>query len=268
VTFPYQDAVAVVSGASSGLGRGLALELARRGATVVAVARREPLLDELLDQLRLGEASAERAACDVADLDSWSALLDDVARRHGRIDVLVNAAGIERRQGVRTVRWTDLEDTMAVNFAAAARGTLAVLPGMLERRHGAVVNISSDHGRAPGPGTPAYCASKAALSAFTESAAHEVAGTGVHVHVLYPGWVPTPLGQGAVDQGMPMPPRAVRRTEQDVVRRTLDHVGRPSFEINAARVATLAPAVRALLPAVYRRSMRRVAGGSATPPPS
>lgn len=266
MTFPYEGAVAVVSGASSGLGRGLALDLARRGATVVAVARREQLLDELLDDLRATGTAGERATCDVADLDAWTGLLDDLERRHGRIDVLVNAAGVERRRGIRTVDWADVADTMAVNFAAAARSTMAVLSGMLQRGHGAVVNISSDHGRAPGPGTPAYCASKAALSAFTESVAHEVAGTGVHVHVLYPGWVPTSLGHGAVDQGMRMPPRAVRRREEDVVRRTLDHIGRAGFEINAARVATLAPVARALLPSVYRRSMRRVAGGGTDRP--
>jgi short-subunit dehydrogenase len=129
---------------------------------------------------------------------------------------------------------------------------------MLERGSGAVLNVSSDHGRAPGAGTPAYCASKAALSAFTESLAHELAGTGVHIHVLYPGWVPTPLGQGAVDSGMAMPPRAVRRTEEGVSKLALDRIGHANFEINAARVATLAPAVRALLPPVYRRSMRSI----------
>jgi short-subunit dehydrogenase len=260
VTFPYREAVAVVSGASSGLGRALAVELGRRGAAVVAVARREPLLDDLLDELRSVGSTAERVVCDVADLDAWSEVLAEVEARRGCVDLLVNAAGIERRKGVAEVRWADVEETMAVNFRAAARGTLAVLPGMLERDHGAVVNVSSDHGRAPGPGTPAYCASKAALSAFTESIAHEVAGTNVHLHVLYPGWVPTPLGQGAVDGGMPMPPRAVRRSEDDVVRRTLEAVGGPGFEINAARVATLAPVVRALLPPVYRRSMRRAGG--------
>jgi NAD(P)-dependent dehydrogenase (short-subunit alcohol dehydrogenase family) len=72
------------------------------------------------------------------------------------------------------VRGADVEEAMAVNFAAAARGTLAVLDGMRARQHVAVVNVSSDHGRAPGPGTPAYCASKAAISAFTESLAHEL----------------------------------------------------------------------------------------------
>ena len=266
MTFPYRDAVAVVSGASSGLGRALCLELARRGATVVAVARREELLDEVVEELRSEGALAERIVCDVADLDDWSDHLAEVEARRGRVDLLVNAAGIERRRGVDALAWSDVDDTFAVNFRAAGQATLAVLPGMLDRGHGAVVNVSSDHGRAPGPGTPAYCASKAALSAFTESLAHEVAGTGVHLHVLYPGWVPTPLGQGAVDEGMPLPPRAVRRSEQDVVRRTLGAIGGRSFEINAARVATLAPVARALLPPVYRRSMRRAGTTRGGPP--
>lgn len=188
-------------------------------------------------------------------------MLADVEERHGRIDLLVNAAGVEQRKGVDSVQWDDVEHTMAVNFAAAANGTLAVMPGMRQRDHGAVVNLSSDHGRAPGPGTPAYCASKAALSAFTESLAHELAGTGVHLHAVYPGWVPTPLGQGAVDAGMPMPPRAVRRTAGAVVEATLAGIGGPNFEINVARLATLAPVARALAPPLYRRSMRS-AGGS------
>jgi len=253
--FDYRGAVAVVSGASSGLGRRMAVDLAARGATVVAVARREHLLPE---------EAAERVAGDVADLDEWAALLASVERRHGRLDVLVNSAGIERRQGIETLRWADVEETLTVNYRAAARATLAVVPGMLERGHGAVVNVSSDHGRAPGPGTPAYCASKAALGAFTESVAHEVRGRGVHLHVLYPGWVPTALGQGAVDAGMPKPPRLVRRTEEQVSRLALDRIGGRSFEINAARLATLAPVVRALLPPVYRRSMQ-VTGGSSAP---
>ena len=245
--FEYRGAVAVVTGASSGLGRRMAVDLAGRGATVVAVARRHQLLPD---------TAVERLGCDVTDLDGWAALLADVEARHGRIDLLVNAAGIERRRGIEEVEWSDVDEALTVNYRAAARGTVAVVPGMLRRGHGAVLNVSSDHGRAPGPGTPAYCASKAALSAFTESVAHEVRGTGVHLHVLYPGWVPTALGQGAVDSGMPKPPRMVRRTEEQVSRLALDRIGGRSFEINAARLATLAPVVRALLPPVYRKSMR------------
>jgi acetoacetyl-CoA reductase len=242
--FDHRGAVAVVTGASSGLGRRMAVDLVARGATVVAVARRQQLLPA---------EAAERLGCDVGDLDAWAALLADVEARHGRIDLLVNAAGIERRRGIEEDSWDDVEEALTVNFRAAARA------GMLRRGRGAVLNVSSDHGRAPGPGTPAYCASKAALSAFTESVAHEVRGRGVHVHVLYPGWVPTALGQGAVDAGMPKPPRLVRRTEAQVSKLALDRVGGDGFEINAARLAILAPVVRALLPPVYRRSMRAAA---------
>jgi NAD(P)-dependent dehydrogenase (short-subunit alcohol dehydrogenase family) len=252
MTFPYRQAVAVVTGASSGLGRRLALDLAASGATVVAVARRAGPLEELA-RTRPGIVASP---LDVTDLTAWSALLEEVEREHGRVDVLVNAAGIEHRRGVDEVLWSDVDEALTVNFRAAARGTLSVLPGMRRRDHGVVCNVSSDHGRAPGPGTPAYCASKAALSAFSESLAHELHGTGVHVHVLYPGWVPTPLGRGAVDAGMPMPPKVVRRSEEEVSALALERFGSPNFEINAARMATLAPVARALAPPLYRRSMR------------
>jgi short-subunit dehydrogenase len=244
--FEYHNAVAVVTGASSGIGNRVAMDLVARGAYVVGVARR---VDEMA---RLSEARS----CDLHDLEAWVALLHDVETSHGRIDVLVNGAGIERRKGIGEVAWDDVNETLIVNFAAAARAMVLVVPGMLARGHGAVLNISSDHGRAPGPGTPAYCASKAALSAFTESVAHEVSGTGVHLHVLYPGWVPTPLGQTAIDTGMPRPPKFVERTAADVSRLALDAIGKPGIEINAVRVAVLAPVVRALAPPLYRRSMR------------
>lgn len=244
--FEYRDAVAVVTGASSGIGRQLAHDLVARGAHVVGVAR------------RVGEMATlpEARECDLHDLDAWAALLADVERAHGRIDVLVNGAGVERSLGITEVTLEDVDDALTVNYRAAVRAMVAVVPGMVRRDRGAVLNISSDAGRAPGPGSPAYCASKAALSAFTESVAHEVAGTGVHVHVLYPGWVPTPMGRQAVDNGMRPPPKVVRRTAEQVSRQALDSIGKPNFEINAARVAILAPVARALAPPLYRRSMR------------
>jgi short-subunit dehydrogenase len=243
----YEGAVAVVSGASSGLGRRIATDLAAAGATVVAVARREQALRELGLAYR---------ACDVSDTDGWSALLAELESEHGRIDLLINGAGMERRRGIAEVTVADVQETMRTNFDATVAGTLAVLSGMVRRGTGIVANISSDHGRAPGPGTPAYCASKAAVSAFTESLAHEAGPLGVHLHVVYPGWVPTALGQGAVDQGMPMPPRAVRRTEEQVSSLVLAKLGGPRIEINAARVAALAPVVRAIAPRAYRRGIQ------------
>jgi len=246
----YDGRVAVVSGASSGLGRRLALDLAARGAVVTAVARREALLREL---------GLAYEACDVAADAAWRKVLASIEDRHGHIDVLINAAGIERRRGADDVTIDDVRATMAVNFEAVVAGTLAVLPGMVRRGRGVVCNVSSDHARAPGPGTPAYCASKAAVSAFTESLAHEVAERGVRLHVLYPGWVPTALGAGAVEQGMKLPPRAVRRTEEQVSARTLARLGGSRVDINAARLPTFAPVVRAIAPRAYMAGMRRAA---------
>ncbi len=246
----YEGAIAVVSGASSGLGRRIATDLSVAGATVVAVARRE----QALRQLGLAYRTA-----DVSDTGGWQALLADLEAEHGRIDVLINAAGMERRLGIAEVTLADVQETMRTNFDATVASTLAVLPGMVRRGVGIIANVSSDHGRAPGPGTPAYCASKAAVSAFTESLAHEAGPLGVHLHVVYPGWVPTALGQGAVDQGMAMPPRAVHRTEEQVSTVVLAGLGGRRIEINAARLAALAPVVRAIAPRAYRRGMQAAA---------
>ena len=243
----HRGAVAVISGGSSGIGRAVATALADEGARVITVSRRDHGAD----------TRCEHRPCDVTDAGAWRELLVEVEQEAGRIDILVNAAGVEQRRGMATVTEADVAATMAVNFGGTVTGTLAVLPGMLRLGRGVVCNVSSDHARAPGPGTPAYCASKAAVSAFTESLSHEAAARGVRLHVLYPGWVPTALGQGAVDAGMRRPPRFVHRTEEQVARLVLDRIGGSRFEVNASRLATLAPVMRALAPRAYAAGVRR-----------
>ncbi|HUY64160.1 MAG TPA: SDR family NAD(P)-dependent oxidoreductase [Acidimicrobiales bacterium] len=251
--------VAVVTGASSGLGRRFALDMAAAGATVVAVARRRDLLEELEPLLRAASATSQAKVGDVTGHSGVRAVLGEVEEAHGPIGVLVNAAGIgEPRQGQATVpELTSVREVMETNYFGAVHSTLSVLPGMLERRRGVVVNVSSDNGRAPGPGEVAYGASKAALSAFTESMAMRVHGSGVRLHVLYPGWVPTDMGLGAVEDGMPMPPRMVRRTEEQVSKLLLARMGGSAIDIDAARLARLAPVARALVPRLYRNGLLR-----------
>ncbi len=262
--FELAGAVAVVTGASSGLGRRFADDLATAGAVVVGVARRRELLEEVEAHLRDRSAGSSTRVCDVSDTDAYCALLAEVERAFGRIDVLVNAAGIgEPRHEEDLSKYRRVMDT---NYFAPVAGTLAVLPGMLARKRGVVVNVSSDSGRAPGPGEPAYGPSKAALSAFTESMAMRVAGTGVRLHVLYPGWVPTPMGAGAVEEGMPMPPRAVRRDESQVSKLLLSRLGDDKVDIDAAAVARLAPVARALFPRLYRRGVQAASGSAAATP--
>jgi NAD(P)-dependent dehydrogenase (short-subunit alcohol dehydrogenase family) len=254
--------VAVVTGASSGIGQALALTLAERGAVVIGLARRQPLLDELAGELAQRSPGSATFLCDVADTDSYREMLAGIEAERGRIDVLVNNAGVDL-----ILRPTDddgdgdgvVRDVFAVNFFGTVAGTLAVLPGMVARRSGIVVNVSSDTARAPEPGQGAYAASKAAISAFTESVAHEMAPHGVHLHVLYPGWVPTAMGLSGDGDGGSLPPKMVRRTADGVAALVADRMGGPRTDINAARLPLVAPIARILAPITYQKAMRRFA---------
>ncbi len=255
----YDRRVAVVTGASSGIGRAIALTLAERGATVVGLARRKDLLDELAPELARRTRQSGTVVCDVSDADAYVATLDTVRREHDRIDILVNNAGIDLMLPVPGGDLGTVREVFDVNFFATVAGTLAVVPGMAERGWGVVVNVSSDTVRAPEPQQGAYAASKAAVSAFSESVAHEVAARGVHVHVLYPGWVPTAMGLSGEEDGGSLPPKMVRRTAQQVATLVADRIGGPHLDINATRLPLLAPIARTLAPLSYQKAMRRMA---------
>jgi short-subunit dehydrogenase len=258
--FDLQDAIVVVTGASSGLGRRFAVDLAASGAAVIGLARRESLLADLAAEMRRSSPTSTTLVCDVSDTGRFASVLADIERERGRVDVLINNAGIGEPPADPDHPLEPYRQVMETNFFAAVAGTLAVLPGMLSRGRGVVVNVSSDTGRAPSPGEQAYGASKAALSAFTESLSFDTDGRGVHLHVLYPGWVPTAMGAGAVDAGMSTPPRMVRRTEEQVSLLLQKSMGGRRVDIDAAPVARLAPVARALLPGVYRRGVRGATG--------
>ena len=251
--------VAVVTGASSGLGRAIALALAERGAIVVGLARRKDLLDELAPELQRSTAGSTTAVCDVSDADAYRTTLRAVEAEHGRLDILVNNAGIDLMLPVPGGDEQTVREVFDVNFFATVTGTLTVVPGMIERGWGAVVNVSSDTARAPEPSQGAYAASKAAVSAFSESVAHEVAPKGVHIHVLYPGWVPTAMGLSGHEDGGSLPPKMVRRTEQQVATLVADRLGGPHLDINAARLPLLAPIPRTIAPLSYQKAMRKMA---------
>ncbi len=258
--FEVRGAVAVVTGASSGLGRRFALDMAARGAKMVGLARRQALLASLGEEIRRLSPGSSTVVCDVSDTDRFTAVLADIDTEHGRIDVLVNNAGVGPPRGEAPPDLAVYRMVMETNYFAAVAGTLAVLPGMLERHRGVIVNVSSDSGRAPGPHEAGYGASKAALSAFTESLSFDTEGKGVHLHVLYPGWVPTAMGTEALDAGMPMPPRMVRRTEEQVSQLVLARLGGAKVDIDAAPIAKLAPIGRALFPSAYRKGVRKATG--------
>jgi short-subunit dehydrogenase len=243
----------VVTGASAGLGAQLCLDLARAGATVVGLARSTDRLRALATELTPLSPGSRTVTCDVADIEALRGALREVEDSDGPIDLLINNAAQD--PGVRLVDITesDVRHTFDVNFFAPVAATLAVLPSMLNRGRGIIVNVSSDGGRLPSPGPGAYPSSKAALSAFSESTSFRLLPKGVHVHVVYPAFMATELGLGALGRGLRRPPRLTTRTVESVSRSILRDCGGTSLEISVSGLIDAAMVFRSLMPRTYHR---------------
>ena len=249
----YQGRVAVVTGASSGLGAQLSVDLARAGATVWGLARSTERLEKLATDLRTFTPGSGTITCDVADTEALRRALMDVAVTHGPVDLLVNNAAQDPGVRLVDIAEEDYRHTFDVNFFAPVAATLAVLPAMLGRGSGTIVNISSDGGRLPSPGPGAYPSSKAALSAFTESTSFRLGPKGVHVQVVYPAFMATQLGLGALERGLRRPPRLTTRSVETVSRRILARAGGPSLEISVSGLIDVAMVFRSVMPRSYHR---------------
>lgn len=249
----YRGRVAVVTGASAGLGAQLCLDLVHAGATVVGLARNAQRLEALSEVLRTVSPASHTMVCDVADTDALRATLATIITMHGWIDLLINNAAQDPGVRLADITVDDFRRTFDVNFFAPVAATLAVLPSMRARGAGTIVNVSSDGGRLPSPGPGAYPASKAALSAFSESTAFRLAPQGIRVHVVYPAFMATELGLGALRRGLRRPPRLMVRRVETVSSIILARAGESSLEISASRLIDVAMVFRHLLPGAYRR---------------
>jgi short-subunit dehydrogenase len=186
-------ATVLVTGASSGIGAALARRLAASGATVGIAGRRADRLAEVLADCRATSPASRSWTLDLVDLDAAERLALDAWDELGPIDVLVNTAGTPKRRAAARLRPEDVESTMAVNFFAPARMTLALLPKMLDRGTGTIVNVGSMGGRVGIAHEAAYNASKFALSGWSEGLAIDLDGTGVRVRLIQPGPVATDI---------------------------------------------------------------------------
>ena len=183
----------LVTGASSGIGAGLAEALARAGATVGLVARRADRLAEVLERCQRHAPASRLWVADLAQPSAVDALAVAAMGELGRVDVLVNNAGIPKRRHVTALDAATVDAVMNINFSSPVRLTLALLPQMLERGEGRIVNVSSVAATLSPPGEAAYAATKAAVTVFSESMAVDLWDTGVKVMVVYPGVVDTEL---------------------------------------------------------------------------
>ncbi len=185
--------MALVTGASSGIGAATARLLAEHGTTVALVARRADRLKEVLADCRGTAPSSASFPADLSDPDAAAQLAVAVWDEMGGVDVLVNNAGIPLRKPVQRVTLDEVRRAMTVNYLSPVAMTLALLPRMLERRSGTIVNVSSLGGRLGIATEAAYCGSKFALAGWSESLAADLVGTGVSVRLILPGAIDTEI---------------------------------------------------------------------------
>ena len=184
--------VALVTGASRGIGRAIAGRLAAQGATVIAAAR-EQNAAATVDEITAAGGTAEVASVDVGDAAAIDALVAGALARHGRIDILVNNAGITRDQLMLRMKRADWDAVIATNLTAAFALTQAVLKPMIRQKGGRIVCISSVVGQSGNAGQANYAASKAGLIGFAKAVAQEVASRNITVNVVAPGLVDTDM---------------------------------------------------------------------------
>src|ERR1043166_3512335 len=194
---------ALITGASSGIGREFARQLANRARTIVLVARRSERLAELRDELLKGnpELEVHVRVVDLADKAQIESMIDSLARDNIAIDLLVNNAGLGDSGPFATSDAIRNEQMMLVNIVALTSLTRALLPQMIAKRRGAILNISSSAGFLPIPGDAVYAATKAYVTSFSEALRAELRGTGVSVCAVCPGPVHTEFDEVAKRPG-------------------------------------------------------------------
>ena len=192
----WTDKVVMITGASSGIGRGLALELAGRGARLGLLARRKDLLDELVNQIEASGGKALALPVNVQDETAVRGAANLLRAEVGEIDILIANAGIGGNADAALLKPSDFSNVMGVNVIGVVNSVAAVVPEMASRGSGQLVAISSLAAYRGLPKSAAYCASKAAVSILFESLRLDLNPKGVDVTIIHPGFIKTPLTAG------------------------------------------------------------------------
>jgi len=257
---PLDGGTVLVTGASSGIGRELAVQLAARAKTLALVARRTARLEELRatlvaqhPQLRVVVLGA-----DLSDEAYVERVIGEVRRQAGPVDILVNNAGVGDQALFDQAGWQRTRQVLATNVVAVAQLTAALVPPMVERGRGGVLNIGSGAGLTVMPASAAYCASKHFVDGFSEALRADLAGTGVAVTQVCPGPVDSEFDQAAGTTGGMTggPPQVLRITAAQCTREALAGFERGQALVFPGRAYRV---MMALLPLVPRAVQRRQA---------
>ncbi|MBT5386645.1 MAG: 3-oxoacyl-[acyl-carrier-protein] reductase [Candidatus Marinimicrobia bacterium] len=198
--FKLSKKIAVITGASRGIGKAMAETYAQAGAHVICVSRNEDALNGVADLIRSNGGSASVAACNVSDLENFQKLIKDTADNYGSVDILVNNAGITRDTLIMRMSEDDWDTVIDINLKGAFNGIKAVTRTMMKQKSGRIINISSVVGLTGNAGQVNYAASKAGLIGLTKSAAKEIGSRGITVNCIAPGYIATDMTDQLDDQ--------------------------------------------------------------------
>jgi short-subunit dehydrogenase len=254
----YTDKVVIVTGASSGIGWVTARAFAKRGAIVVGVARREALLEKLIEECRPTSPRSIHLAGDLGERAFAEHVIDETVRRFGRLDVLVNNAAISKHKQIFHMTADEAELVMRVNFLSCVWTTFAAIPHLLNGGGGTIVNISSFAALVAPPREALYAASKAALNAFSEGLWNDLDGSGIHVALINPGPIDTEIwdkeDEPVAYDGKKYPPEIVSDAIFEAIEKRVHEVTIPKRN----PMLMSARALRLLLPSLLRRGMARM----------
>jgi len=217
--------VALVTGASQGIGRACAVALSEAGAAVALAARNEEKLNEVAQQIKGSGGQAEVFRMDMASEDDIKSAVKAAASKLGKVDILVNNAGITRDTLSMRMKRADWDDVIATNLTGAHIASQAVISGMLKQRWGRIVNITSIFGQMGQAGQVNYAASKAGLIGMTMALAREVASRNITVNAVAPGWIETAMTEVLSDEMKEQMKKAI----------PLGRAGKPEEVANAVR---------------------------------
>ena len=245
--------VAVVTGASSGIGAQLARDLAARGMHVALLARRQDRLQALADECSRQGVTAIPIVCDVAQRESVVSAIARAVERLGQIDLLVNSAGYVRHALFKDHDVADIERMVQTNLLGTIYTIKAVLPSMRSRKQGWIVNLSSVAGKLGQPDEAVYSATKFAVTGLSEGIAYELGPLGIHVMTVHPALVRTEMFTPEVLARMPE--RATRTFVEppEFTREVLRALARGQYEVTVPRYVNLAYLIRAICPPLHRR---------------
>ncbi|RMH26992.1 MAG: 3-oxoacyl-[acyl-carrier-protein] reductase [Planctomycetota bacterium] len=195
-----EQRVAIVTGASRGIGRAIALRLAKDGRHVVAVARSEGPLNELVAEITAAGGSATAKTCDLADSGAVTAMIESVVSELGRLDILVNNAGITRDNLILRMSDDEWDDVINTNLKSVFVACRAAARPMMRGKFGRIVNIASTSGLVGNAGQANYAAAKSGLTGLTKTIARELGGKGITANTIAPGFIQTDMTKDLPEQ--------------------------------------------------------------------